>query len=44
MRGAHGSLTTWTYDKTYRLTNEERSGTSPFFGENHYDQVGNRIE
>jgi RHS repeat-associated protein len=39
-----GSRTTWTYDATYRLTNEDRSGTSPHNTTHTYDPVGNRTQ
>src|SRR6266581_9624844 len=37
-----GSRTTFSYDPTYQLTNENRSGTNPYNTSYQYDPVGNR--
>jgi RHS repeat-associated protein len=37
-----GSVVTWTYDPTYQLTNEQRSGASSYNITYAYDAVGNR--
>ena len=34
---------TWTYDKTYQLTNEQRSGSNSYNITYTYDPVGNRL-
>ena len=39
---ADGSAVTWTYDPTYQLTNERRSGTTSYNITYVYDGVGNR--
>jgi YD repeat-containing protein len=39
---ADGTLTTWTYDPTYQLLNERRSGTAGFNATYTYDLAGNR--
>ena len=36
------SVVTWTYDETYRLKTEKRSGTGSFSTTYTYDEVGNR--
>jgi RHS repeat-associated protein len=38
-----GARTTWTYDATYRLTNEHRTGTTAHNTTHTYDPVGNRL-
>jgi RHS repeat-associated protein len=38
-----GEATTWTYDRGYQLTREERSGTPSFDVTYTYDPVGNRL-
>jgi RHS repeat-associated protein len=38
-----GSRTTYTYDASYRLLGEERSGSSSFFTSFTYDGLGNRL-
>ena len=40
---ATGQKTTWTYDDTYQLVNENRSGTGGFNLTYVYDSVGNRL-
>ncbi len=40
---ATGQKTTWTFDRTYQLTNENRSGTGGFNTTFTYDAVGNRL-
>ena len=37
-----GSVVTWSYDPTYQLTNEQRSGTNAYNITYVYDGVGNR--
>jgi YD repeat-containing protein len=37
-----GSRTTFSYDPTYQLTNENRSGTNSYNTSYQYDSVGNR--
>ena len=37
-----GSLVTWTYDPTYQLTNESRSGANSYNITYSYDPVGNQ--
>ena len=37
-----GSLTTWTYDPTYQLTGDDRTGTVPYLITHTFDPVGNR--
>ncbi len=37
-----GSVVTWTYDPTYQLTNEQRSGPNSYDITYAYDAVGNR--
>ena len=37
-----GSVVTWSYDPTYQLTNERRSGTNGYNIAYAYDAVGNR--
>ena len=38
-----GRKTTWTFDNTYQLVNERRSGTGGFNTTFAYDAVGNRL-
>jgi hypothetical protein len=41
-----GTVTTWTYDPTYQLTNERRSAGPPETSFNYtytYDEAGNRL-
>ena len=38
-----GNRVTWTYDKTYQLTNEQRSGSNGYNITYTYDPVGNRL-
>jgi YD repeat-containing protein len=40
---ATGQRTTWSYDETYQLTNEHRSGTGGFNTTHVYDPAGNRL-
>ena len=37
-----GSVVTWSYDPTYQLTNEQRSGANSYNITYVYDPVGNR--
>jgi RHS repeat-associated protein len=37
-----GSVVTWSYDPTYQLTNEQRSGANSYNVTYAYDSVGNR--
>ena len=37
-----GNRVTWSYDKTYQLTNEQRSGSNSYNITYTYDPVGNR--
>ncbi len=39
---ADGSVVTWSYDPTYQLTNEQRSGSTSYKITYAYDGVGNR--
>ena len=39
----NGDQVTWTYDKTYQLTNESRSGAHAYNTTYTYDPVGNRL-
>ncbi len=41
---ATGQRTTWTYDNSYQLINEHRSGADGFNTTFVYDPVGNRLE
>ena len=38
-----GNRVTWSYDKTYQLTNEQRSGSNSYNITYTYDPVGNRL-
>ena len=38
-----GNRVTWSYDKTYQLTNEQRSGSNSYNITYTYDRVGNRL-
>jgi hypothetical protein len=38
-----GDRTTWTYDATYRLTQEHRTGTGGHNTIHTYDPAGNRL-
>jgi RHS repeat-associated protein len=38
-----GNRVTWSYDKTYQLTNEQRSGSNGYNITYTYDPVGNRL-
>ena len=38
-----GNRVTWTYDNTYQLTNEQRSGSNSYNITYTYDPVGNRV-
>ena len=38
-----GNRVTWTYDNTYQLTNEQRSGSNCYNITYTYDPVGNRL-
>ena len=38
-----GNRVTWTYDNTYQLTNEQRSGSNSYNITYTYDPVGNRL-
>ena len=38
-----GNRVTWTYDKTYQLKNEQRSGSNSYNITYTYDPVGNRL-
>ena len=38
-----GNRVTWSYDKTYQLTNEQRSGSNAYNITYTYDPVGNRL-
>ena len=40
---ASGNRVTWKYDKTYQLTNEQRSGSNSYNITYTYDPVGNRL-
>ena len=40
---SNGNRVTWTYDKTYQLTNEQRSGSNGYNITYTYDPVGNRL-
>ena len=40
---ANGDLATWSYDETYQLTRERRSGTNAYDTTYTYDGVGNRL-
>jgi RHS repeat-associated protein len=40
---ANGDTVTWSYDKTYQLTNEKRSGTNSYNVTYLYDPAGNRL-
>ena len=40
---ATGQKTTWTFDNTYQLVNENRSGTGSFNSTFTYDAVGHRL-
>ena len=40
---ANGDLATWSYDETYQLTRERRSGATAYDTTYTYDGVGNRL-
>lgn len=40
---ANGDLVTWSYDNTYQLTREQRSGANAYDTTYTYDPVGNRL-
>jgi len=40
---ANGDLVTWSYDETYQLTREQRSGDNAYDTTFSYDGVGNRL-
>ncbi len=40
---ANSDRVTWSYDKTYQLTNEKRSGANAYNTTYVYDSVGNRL-
>jgi len=40
---ADGSMVSWSYDPTYQLTNEQRSGSNAYNITYSYDAVGNRL-
>jgi len=40
---ANGDLATWSYDETYQLTRERRSGANAYDTTYTYDGVGNRL-
>src|SRR3970282_1595558 len=39
---ANGDVVSWSYDPTYQLTNERRSGTNAYNATYTYDATGNR--
>ena len=41
---ANGDRVTWSYDHSYQLTREQRSGANSYDDEYKYDSVGNRKE
>jgi YD repeat-containing protein len=40
---ANGDLVTWSYDETYQLTREQRTGANVYDITYTYDGVGNRL-
>ena len=40
---SNGNRVTWSYDKTYQLKNENRSGSNGYNITYTYDPVGNRL-
>jgi len=40
---ANGDVVTWSYDNTFRLTREQRSGANAYDITYTYDPVGNRL-
>jgi YD repeat-containing protein len=40
---ANGDIVTWSYDETYQLTREQRSGANAYDVTYSYDAVGNRL-